>query len=92
MIWNLDETGCTTVVNPPKIISTRGLKQVGQVTSAERGQLVTLLGFVNASGGTIPPVLIFPRVHFKEFMLQGGPKGSPGLANPSGWMRFLGGY
>lgn len=86
MIWNLDETGCSTVTNPPKVIATRGCKQVGQVTSAERGQLVTMLGFINASGGTIPPVFVFPRVHFKEFMLLGGPKGSLGLANPSGWI------
>ncbi|XP_055903267.1 uncharacterized protein LOC129939315 [Eupeodes corollae] len=86
MIWNLDETGCTTVTNPPKVVATRGCKQVGQVTSAERGQFVTMLGFINASGGTVPPVFVFPRVHFKEFMLQGGPKGSLGLANPSGWI------
>ncbi|XP_045457548.1 MFS-type transporter clz9-like [Melitaea cinxia] len=86
MIWNLDETGCLTVTNPPKVIATRGCKQVGQVTSTERGQLVTMLGFINASGGTVPPVFVFPRVHFKEFMLQGCPKGALGLANPSGWI------
>jgi hypothetical protein len=86
MIWNIDETGCSTVTNPPKIIATRGSKQVGQITSAERGNLVTMVGFVNASGGTLPPVFIFPRVHFKEIMLSKGPKGSLGLANPSGWI------
>lgn len=42
-IYNLDETGVTTVHKPPKVISQRGLKQVGQVTSAERGHLVTMV-------------------------------------------------
>ncbi|XP_030762267.1 uncharacterized protein LOC115887087 [Sitophilus oryzae] len=82
MIWNLDETGCLTVTNP--VLATRGSKQVGQVTSAERGNLVTMLGFINASGGTIPPVFIFPRVHFKEIMLKGGSTGAKGISNPIG--------
>lgn len=86
MIWNLDETGCLTVTNPPKVLATRGSKQVGQVTSVERGNLVTMLGFINASGGTIPPVFIFPRVHFKEIMLKEGPSVAKGISNPSGWM------
>lgn len=86
MIWNVDETGCSTVTNPPKVLAVRGAKQVGQVTSAERGNLVTMLGFLNASGGTIPPAFIFPRVHYKDVMLKGGPIGALGLANPSGWM------
>ncbi|XP_045459327.1 MFS-type transporter clz9-like [Melitaea cinxia] len=45
-----------------------------------------MLGFINASGGTVPPVFVFPRVHFKEFMLQGCPKGALDLANPRGWI------
>ena len=85
MVWNLDETGCSTVTNPLKEVATRGCKQVGQVTSAEKGQLVTMVGFINGSGGTTPPVFVFPRVHFKEYMLLNGPKDSLGLANPSGW-------
>lgn len=66
MIWNLDETGCTTVTNAPKIVAQAGVKRVGQISSTERGSLVTMLAFANASGdgGTIPPAFIFPRVHF----------------------------
>lgn len=86
MIFNADETGCSTVSAPPKIIATRGSKQVGQVTSAERGTLVTTLFFINAAGGTIPPVFIFPRVNFKSHMLNNGPFGALGLAHASGWM------
>lgn len=86
MIWNLDETGCMTVTKPPKVIAVRGTKQVGQIASAERGTLITALFFINALGGTIPPVFIFPRVYFKDNMLKRAPVGSKGMANPSGWM------
>ena len=41
-IWSVDETGCTTVQKPRKIIAATGAKQVGAIVSAERGQLVTL--------------------------------------------------
>lgn len=55
------------------------------MTSAERGQLVTLSCCINALGNHIPPMLIFPRVHFKDFMLKGAPPGTIGGANLSGW-------
>ncbi|XP_026736810.1 uncharacterized protein LOC113500286 [Trichoplusia ni] len=84
MIWNLDETGCTTVTNTPKIVAQAGAKRVGQISSTERGSLVTMLAFANAAGGSIPPVFIFPRVRFKEHMLESGPTGALGLANLSG--------
>ena len=42
-IYNVDETGVTTVQGKPsKVIALKGHKQVGNVTSAERGQLVTV--------------------------------------------------
>ncbi|CAK9292442.1 unnamed protein product [Gordionus sp. m RMFG-2023] len=41
-IYNMDETGLTTVQNPSKIVAQKGQKQVGSITSAERGTLVTM--------------------------------------------------
>jgi len=35
-VYNVDETGVTTVHHPQKIIASRGSKQVGKVTSGER--------------------------------------------------------
>jgi hypothetical protein len=55
------------------------------MTSGERGQNVTLIAAVNAVGNHLPSILIFPRVHYKEFMLKGAPVESKGDANPSGW-------
>ena len=85
-IYNIDETGLTTVHKPVKVIAGKGVKQVGQVTSAERGTLVTMVGCINALRNFIPPFLIFPRVHFHSHMLKGAPAGTKGDANPSGWI------
>jgi hypothetical protein len=41
-IYNADETGVTTVHKPDKVVAARGSKQMGKMTSAERGTLVTL--------------------------------------------------
>ncbi|KAF2886376.1 hypothetical protein ILUMI_19797 [Ignelater luminosus] len=73
-IYNCNETGVTTVWDPPRVFVKKGLKQVGQATSGESGELVTVLNFVNASGS----------VRFKQFMLTGAPLGSLGLAYRSG--------
>ena len=49
----MDETGLTTVHVPPKVIGPKSVKQLGQVTSAERGTLTTVVGCVSASGITV---------------------------------------
>lgn len=85
-IYNVDETGVTTCHNPSKILAEKGSKQIGGITSAERGQLVTVCVGINALGNTIPPFFVFPRVNLKEHMLHGAPEGSAGSAYPSGWM------
>ena len=36
-IFNTDECGCTTVQVPTNVVAQRGKKQVGAITSAERG-------------------------------------------------------
>lgn len=84
-IWNLDETALTTVHKPPKVIAEKTARQVGQVKSAERGLLTTMIAAVNAGGGFIPPMMIFPRINYKEYMIAGAPAGTIGAANPSGW-------
>lgn len=84
-IWNIDETGLSTVHVPPKILAPKGTKQVGNMTSAERGTTVTMIAAINAAGNSVPPLFVFPRVHFKQNMLKGAPLGSVGAANPSGW-------
>lgn len=87
-IYNLDETGVSTVVQAPNVIAKLGARQVGQAVSGERGSMITICMIVSAIGNRIPPVFIFPRAKFHPFMLNGAPEGSLGLANSpkSGWM------
>ena len=86
MIFNLDETGITTVQNIPKVLAAKGLKQVGQIIAAERGTLVTVCCCASAVGKSLPPAMVFPRVHFKDHMIKGAPPGTLGLATQSGWV------
>lgn len=85
-IWNVDETGITTVQRPERVVARRGVKQIGSITSAERGSLVTMALAVSATGNSIPPFFVFPRVHFREHFVTSGPPGCYGSANSSGWM------
>ncbi len=64
----------------------KGKKQVGSVTSAERGELVTVVCAVNAAGNATPPMFIFPRVKFKDCFMIGAPPGAKGTSTRTGWM------
>ncbi|KAB0795100.1 hypothetical protein PPYR_11939 [Photinus pyralis] len=85
-IYNMDETRVTTVQRPEKIVARKGVKQVGSVTFAERGTLVTLALAVSASGNAIPPMFVFPRQNYRNHFVANGPPGCIGTANKSGWM------
>ncbi|KAJ8964143.1 hypothetical protein NQ314_005095, partial [Rhamnusium bicolor] len=52
----------------------------------KRGQVLTFVGIINATGNALPPAIIFPRVRYKDYFLNGAPTGSLGLASKSGWM------
>ena len=70
----------------PQIHCGKGTKQVGQITAHERGTLVTVCCCANAAGQALPPVIIFPRVNFKDYMPEGAPASTLGLATATGWM------
>ncbi|KAJ8352537.1 hypothetical protein SKAU_G00240130 [Synaphobranchus kaupii] len=82
MIYNVDETGVTTVQAPKQVVAEKGKKQVGAITSAERGELVTAVCAANATG--IRPVFVFPKVRCKDHFLTGAPAGSIGASTKSG--------
>lgn len=86
-IFNLDETGITNVSACSKVLAPTGRKQIGQITAAERGTLVTVVGCISNDGNAIPPVLLFPRQRIPPSSLgYGSPPGSLILNSPSGWM------
>ena len=84
-IWNMNETGITTVQKLTKIVATKGKRQVSKITSGERGQLVTAICCMSAAGQFTPPMLIFSRARMSDLLMQGAPVGSVGVANQSGW-------
>ena len=61
-IWNIDETGVTTVHKPTRVIAQKSEKQVGEATSSERGTLITVCDAVNAIGNHIPPFIPIPKI------------------------------
>lgn len=86
-IWNVDESGFTTVPSQnTKIFATKGRKQVGVLTSAERGHHYTSVCCVNALGTYVPPAFIFPRKNMKLDLMDQAPTGSVGFAQEKGWM------
>lgn len=71
-VFNIDEVGITTVPNKtPKILTPRGKRCVSKVSSAERGQTVTAICCMSASGNYVPPALIFPRKRPKAELMDG---------------------
>ena len=85
-IFSVDETGMSTVPSrSSSIVSLRGKKQVGTLTSAERGTAVICL---NAAGHYIPPMLIFPRKNVNPGFQVGTPPDSLIVAHPSGRMQM----
>lgn len=85
-IYNLDESGVSTVTRPVKVVAPKGRKQVGVSTSAERGELVTFVGIICATGTYLPPVFIFPRVRNIQDYMIGGITSALALGNKTGWM------
>ncbi|XP_030762742.1 uncharacterized protein LOC115887452 [Sitophilus oryzae] len=70
-IYNMDESG---------------RKQVGALSSAERGQHVTVVCAMNAIGTYVPPALNYPRQRMNEELMNGAPAGSIAFTQEKGWM------
>ncbi|XP_039289331.1 uncharacterized protein LOC120352518 [Nilaparvata lugens] len=85
-IYNIDECGVTTVMKPVKIVAEKGKKQVGIATSAERGELVTFVGIINAAGGFLPPCHVYPRLRNPQEYLRDEYPDSLASGSKNGWM------
>jgi hypothetical protein len=85
-VYNIDETGITTVQTPGKILARKGAKQVGRVVSAERGSTTTVVCAMSASGNFVPPMFLFKRKTMNNQLMRDCPAGSVGIPSPSGWM------
>ncbi|KAJ8935558.1 hypothetical protein NQ318_019542 [Aromia moschata] len=87
-IFNVDETGlCIVQSKCPSVIAMKGKRQIGALTSAERGSLITVVMCMSATGNFIPPLIIFPRKNSNEQLKKGAPPGSIFAFHPSGWIQ-----
>jgi len=87
-VYNIDETGVSTVVQSPNIVAQLGTKWVLQAVSGERGAMLTLCMIIYSFGYTVPPVSIFPRRRLHDSLMFGAPPGSLVLVNSpqSSWI------
>lgn len=85
-IYNCDETGVSCVHKHQKVIAPKAIRQVGKLTSAERGKNITVLFCMSANGHFIPPFFVFPRQRMNERLMMNAPDESIGVAQPKGWM------
>lgn len=69
------------------MFSLKGRKQVGVLTSAERGNTVTVEVCYNAAGSYMPPLFVFPRQRANEQLLNECPPGAMAAYHPSEWMQ-----
>lgn len=84
-IYNIDETGITTVQETEKILATKGQKRVGSVTSWERGKTITVICCMSAVGTFVPPMFIYPRKRHSPQLEKGGPLGAVYENSKNGW-------
>jgi len=85
-VWNMDETGFTAVHKPGKLLAECGAKQVGRVTSGEKGVTTTAICAISAAGDYLPPMLIFKRKRMTDVLLKGSPAGTIGGCSENGWV------
>ena len=71
-IFNLDETGVSSTPKMPKVIGRKGQDKLWQITSRERGELVTMVGIIGATCNNLPPAFVFPRVRFDQKKVTNG--------------------
>ncbi|KAF2889344.1 hypothetical protein ILUMI_16829 [Ignelater luminosus] len=83
-VRNLDEIGCSTVHKPVRVIGDIKAKQIGAATSEKREINVSMIACVSAAGTFVPSAITFPRVYYKEHMINNAPPGTIGMATSSG--------
>jgi hypothetical protein len=83
-ILNVDETGITMVQREhQKAVSLKDKRQVASLTSAERGNLCTLIACMNTAGACVPPMLIFSRKNMNPELMAG----AISYCHPPSWIQ-----
>ncbi|XP_039294504.1 jerky protein-like [Nilaparvata lugens] len=86
-IFNIDETGVSTVQNKcQKVIAEKGKRAVGSISSGERGVNTTVVCCSSAAGMYVPPLIIFKRMRMCDDLKVGAPPGSLVDISENGWI------
>ena len=73
-VFNMDETGLSIVQSKTaEIIALKGKRQIGAITSTQRGSLVIAVLCMSAGDMFIPQMLIFPRKNSSKILKKGAP-------------------
>ncbi|XP_055836643.1 uncharacterized protein LOC129905229 [Episyrphus balteatus] len=75
-IFNMDETGCQLNNKPELVVAEKGSKNVAAITSAGKGETITVIACCNAEGNFLPPVCVFKGKNKKPEFEDGMPPGS----------------
>ena len=85
-IYNVDETWHSTVETTSKVLSTKGKRQVGVTTSAERGSTRTGVYCHSGTGNYLAPMLVFRRKRICNSLKTDAPAGTIFACTNSGWI------
>lgn len=87
-VFNVQETGISVVqLRRSKVMSLVYRKQIETLLSEERGELMTLVTCLSASGTFVPLHMVFPRKNMKQEPLNGCRSGTIARCHPSGWIQ-----
>src|SRR6218665_2390802 len=88
-IWNMDETGMQLDVGVQSVVAEKGIKSLHSRTSGNR-EMITVIGAINAAGGSLPPHLIVKgkrRKSLNSFQVEQAPENSTWSVSDSGWTK-----
>ena len=75
-IWNADETGVQLNNVAGQVVAGKGSKDVKMVTTAEKGETITIMACCNSEGHFLPPYCIMKGVYKKQQYEKGAPPGT----------------
>lgn len=85
-IFNMDEFVVHTLAQkPPKVLSGKGKRQVGVISTAEKGHFTSVICCWNAIGTFIPPCFVYMDTT-NEKLLDDGPAGAIAWCSDSGYI------
>ncbi|KAJ4425458.1 hypothetical protein ANN_28074, partial [Periplaneta americana] len=85
-LYNQDETGLPMNNKPPNVVAQKGSRDVVSLTNVERGENVTVMACVSATGAYIPPFVIFKGKRMRAEFSDNMPAGTEVCMTESGWV------